>query len=102
LVPPRCAYEWLEESVSHVAACLAHRVGVTILVDSMIPYTRGILRDYGLTSLVTGIKALVCTRPAIWQRANAECKTGVTAERGKVCPPRKEALLSNQIDNRED
>ena len=40
------------------AACLAHRVGVTILVDSMIPYTRGILRDYGLTSLVTGIKAL--------------------------------------------
>ncbi len=24
----------------------------------MIPYTRGILRDYGLTSLVTGIKAL--------------------------------------------
>ena len=58
MVPPWCAYEWLEESVSHVAACLAHRVGVTILVDSMIPYTRGILRDYGLTSLVTGIKAL--------------------------------------------
>src|ERR671923_587439 len=24
----------------HVAACLAHRVGVTILVESMIPYTR--------------------------------------------------------------
>ena len=31
---------------------------MTILVESMIPYTRGILRDYGLTSLVTGIKAL--------------------------------------------
>jgi len=42
----------------HVAACLAHRVGVTILVDSMIPYTRCILRDYGLTSLVTSIKAV--------------------------------------------
>jgi Asp/Glu/hydantoin racemase len=42
----------------HVAACLAHRVGVTILVESMIPYTRGILRDYGLSPLVTGIKAL--------------------------------------------
>jgi len=61
----------------------AHRVGVTILVDFDDPYTRGILRDYGLTSLVTGIKALACTRPAIWQRANAECKTGVTAERGR-------------------
>jgi allantoin racemase len=42
----------------HVAACLAHRVGVTILVESMIPYTRGILRDYGLTPLISGIKAL--------------------------------------------
>jgi Asp/Glu/hydantoin racemase len=45
-------------STIHVAACLAHRVGVTNHVESMIPYTRGILRDYGLTPLVTGIKAL--------------------------------------------
>ena len=42
----------------HVAACLAHRIGITILVESMIPYTRGILRDYGLAPLITGIKAL--------------------------------------------
>jgi len=48
----------LLRSSFHVAACLAHRIGVTILVESMIPYTRAILRDYGLTPLITGIKAL--------------------------------------------
>ena len=42
----------------HVAACLAHRVGITILVESMVPYTRSILREYGLAPLITGIKAL--------------------------------------------
>ena len=42
----------------HVAACLAHRVGITILLESMLPYTRSILREYGLTPLISGIKAL--------------------------------------------
>jgi allantoin racemase len=48
----------LLKTTCHVAACLAQRVGVTILVGSMIPYTRKILRDYGLGSLITDIKAL--------------------------------------------
>jgi Asp/Glu/hydantoin racemase len=42
----------------HVAACLAQRVGITILVESMIPYTRKILRNYGLEPFITSIKAL--------------------------------------------
>lgn len=48
----------LLRSTCHVAACLAQRVGITILVEAMIPYTRKILRDYGLGPLITGIKAL--------------------------------------------
>jgi allantoin racemase len=48
----------LLRTTCHVAACLAHRVGITILVEAMIPYTRSILRDYGLGPLITGIKAL--------------------------------------------
>jgi allantoin racemase len=42
----------------HVAACLAQRVGITILVESMIPYTRKILHNYGLEPFITSIKAL--------------------------------------------
>ena len=42
----------------HVAACLSHRVGITILLESMLPYTRSILREYGLTPLISGIKPL--------------------------------------------
>jgi allantoin racemase len=48
----------LLRATCHVAACLAQRVGITILVESMIPYTRKILRDYGLGPLITNIKAL--------------------------------------------
>ncbi|HET8564721.1 MAG TPA: aspartate/glutamate racemase family protein [Candidatus Binatia bacterium] len=48
----------LLRSTCHVAACLAQRVGITILVEAMMPYTRKILRDYGLGPLITGIKAL--------------------------------------------
>ncbi len=42
----------------HVAACVAHRIGIIILVESMIPYTRSILREYGLAPLIIGIKAV--------------------------------------------
>jgi Asp/Glu/hydantoin racemase len=48
----------LLRATCHVAACLAQRAGVTVLVDAMIPYTRSILRDYRLEPLITGIKAL--------------------------------------------
>ena len=48
----------LLRTACHVAACLAHRVGITILVEAMIPYTRSILRDYGVEPLITNIKAL--------------------------------------------
>lgn len=48
----------LLRSTCHVAACLAHRVGITILVESMIPYTWKILRNYGLGPFIVGIKAL--------------------------------------------
>ena len=48
----------LLRAACHVAACLSHRVGITILVEAMIPYTRAILRDYGLEPLITDIKAL--------------------------------------------
>jgi Asp/Glu/hydantoin racemase len=46
------------KATCHVAACIAHRIGITILVESMIPYTRKIIRDYGLEPLITDIKTL--------------------------------------------
>lgn len=42
----------------HVAACLAQRIGITILVEAMLPYTRRLLRDYGVAPLITAIKPL--------------------------------------------
>jgi len=48
----------LFRATCHVAACLSQRVGITILVEAMMPYTRKVLRDYGLGPLITNIKAL--------------------------------------------
>ncbi len=48
----------LLRATCHVAACLTQRVGITILVEAMLPYTRRILRDYGLGPLITSIKPL--------------------------------------------
>jgi allantoin racemase len=42
----------------HFATTLADRVGVTVPLPSHIPYTRRILRSYGLDSFVAGMKAI--------------------------------------------
>lgn len=42
----------------HAALTLADRVGITVPLASHIPYTRRILRSYGLESFVSGIKPI--------------------------------------------
>jgi allantoin racemase len=42
----------------HAALTLADRVGITVPLASHVPYTRRILRAYGLESFVTGIKPI--------------------------------------------
>lgn len=42
----------------HAALVLADRVGITVPLASHVPYTRRILRAYGLESFVTGIKPI--------------------------------------------
>ena len=42
----------------HAALTLADRVGITVPLASHIPYTRRILRCYGLEPFVTGMKAI--------------------------------------------
>ncbi|HMI95746.1 MAG TPA: aspartate/glutamate racemase family protein [Micropepsaceae bacterium] len=42
----------------HAALTLADRVGITVPLASHLPYTRRILRSYGLESFVTGIKPI--------------------------------------------
>ena len=42
----------------HAALTLADRVGVTVPLASHLPYTRRILRSYGLETFVTGIKPI--------------------------------------------
>jgi Asp/Glu/hydantoin racemase len=42
----------------HAALTLADRVGVTVPLASHVPYTRRILRSYGLEHFVTGIKPI--------------------------------------------
>jgi Asp/Glu/hydantoin racemase len=42
----------------HAALTLADRVGVTVPLASHLPYTRRILRSYGLENFVTGIKPI--------------------------------------------
>ena len=42
----------------HAALVLADRVGITVPLASHVPYTRRILRTYGLESFVTGIKPI--------------------------------------------
>ena len=37
-----------------------------------------------------------------WQRVNANDETALTAGQENICPPRTDALWSNQIDNQED
>lgn len=48
----------LFRATCHVAACLANKIGITILLESMLPYTQKILRHYGLGPLIVGIKPL--------------------------------------------
>ncbi len=48
----------LLRATCHVAACLANRIGITILVEAMLPYARKILHSYGLDPFIVGIKAL--------------------------------------------
>src|SRR6266702_7450227 len=42
----------------HAALTLADRVGITVPLASHLPYTRRILRSYGLEHFVTGIKPI--------------------------------------------
>jgi Asp/Glu/hydantoin racemase len=42
----------------HAALTLADRVGITVPLASHVPYTRRILRSYGLESFVSGIKPI--------------------------------------------
>jgi Asp/Glu/hydantoin racemase len=42
----------------HAALTLADRVGITVPLASHLPYTRRILRSYGLENFVTGIKPI--------------------------------------------
>lgn len=42
----------------HAALTLADRVGITVPLASHVPYTRRILRSYGLESFVTGIEPI--------------------------------------------
>jgi hypothetical protein len=42
----------------HAALTLADRVGITVPLASHVPYTRRILRTYGLESFITGIKPI--------------------------------------------
>ena len=42
----------------HAALTLADRVGITVPLASHLPYTRRILRSYGLDNFVTGIKPI--------------------------------------------
>ena len=42
----------------HAALTLADRVGITVPLASHLPYTRRILRSYGLESFVSGIKPI--------------------------------------------
>jgi allantoin racemase len=42
----------------HAALTLADRVGITVPLASHVPYTRRILRAYGLESFITGIKPI--------------------------------------------
>lgn len=48
----------LLRTAAHAGLTLADRIGITVPLETHVPYTRRILRSYGLESSVTDVKAL--------------------------------------------
>ena len=55
----------------HVALTTAHRVGVIVPLAPHVPYTRGLLRSYGVLDAVTGIRPIGLYGAAIVEQRGA-------------------------------
>jgi hypothetical protein len=60
------------------------------------------MTDVGWAIYLTQLAAANRPTETDWQRVNANDETALTAGQKNICPPRKDALWSKQIDNRED
>ena len=83
----------------HVALTLADRVGITVPLASHLPYTRRILRSYGLENFVTAIKPIgvygkdIKSRKAeIFERTSALIR-GLVDEGAEIIVPLGGALI---------
>jgi Asp/Glu/hydantoin racemase len=75
----------------HVAANLSDRIGVTVPLPGHVPYTRRIIRMYGLEHMVTDVRSvgmygedMDARKDELFQRA-ADTMKAVVAETGPEC-----------------
>ena len=68
----------LLRSTLHLAMTLADKVGIVVPLDSHIPYTARMVRQYGLENLVAGIRGIGVYGPRLDQRK--EEITGLTVD----------------------
>jgi Asp/Glu/hydantoin racemase len=88
----------------HAALTLADRVGITVPLASHAPYTRRILRSYGLESFVSGIKPVGVYGKDIKARKaeifDTTCKLirGLVEEGAEIIVPLGGALIPYVVD----
>jgi len=87
----------------HVALTLADKVGVTVPLPSHVPYTRRILRSYGLEQFVAGMKPIdvyvdVQNRKAEIFDIAVKLIRELVAEGAEIVLPLGGALIPYQVD----
>ena len=88
----------------HAALTLADRVGITVPLASHLPYTRRILRSYGLENFVTGIKPVgvygtdIKSRKAEIFDITAGLIRGLVNEGAEIIVPLGGALIPYVVD----
>ena len=88
----------------HAALTLADRVGITVPLASHVPYTRRILRSYGLEGFVTGIKPIgvygkdIKSRKAEIFAITVKLIRGLIDEGAEIIVPLGGALIPYVVD----
>lgn len=88
----------------HAALTLADRVGITVPLASHLPYTRRILRSYGLENFVTGIKPIgiygtdIKSRKAEIFDITTKLIRGLVDEGAEIIVPLGGALIPYVVD----